>query len=75
MTLDEDAVTIPEALAPAGYISAHIGKWHMPLLTAIVRLKTMRFHNLHNDRPDISMADKQRHPSLQIHTLQCEDKL
>jgi len=29
MTLDEDAVTIPEALKPLGYVSAHIGKWHM----------------------------------------------
>jgi arylsulfatase A-like enzyme len=29
MTLDEDAVTIPEALTPLGYVSAHIGKWHM----------------------------------------------
>ncbi len=24
-----DAVTIPEALAPMGYKSAHVGKWHM----------------------------------------------
>ena len=24
-----DAVTIPEALKPLGYVSAHIGKWHM----------------------------------------------
>ena len=29
MTIDEDAVTIPEALKPLGYVSAHIGKWHM----------------------------------------------
>ena len=29
MTLDEDAVTIPEALKPLGYVSAHFGKWHM----------------------------------------------
>ncbi len=29
MTIDTDAVTIPEALAPLGYASAHIGKWHM----------------------------------------------
>lgn len=29
MTLDEDAVTIAEALKPLGYDSAHIGKWHM----------------------------------------------
>jgi arylsulfatase A len=28
-TLDADAVTIPEALKPLGYVSAHIGKWHM----------------------------------------------
>ena len=27
--LDEDAVTIAEALRPLGYISAHVGKWHM----------------------------------------------
>jgi arylsulfatase A len=27
--LDEDAVTIAEALKPLGYVSAHIGKWHM----------------------------------------------
>jgi arylsulfatase A-like enzyme len=27
--LDEDAVTIAEALEPLGYVSAHIGKWHM----------------------------------------------
>ena len=29
MELDEDAVTIAEALKPLGYVSAHIGKWHM----------------------------------------------
>ena len=29
MTIDADAVTIPEALEPLGYVSAHIGKWHM----------------------------------------------
>jgi len=29
MTIDIDAVTIPEALEPLGYASAHIGKWHM----------------------------------------------
>lgn len=29
MTIDPDAVTIPEALKPLGYVSAHIGKWHM----------------------------------------------
>ena len=29
MTLDTDAVTIPEALKPLGYVSAHFGKWHM----------------------------------------------
>jgi arylsulfatase A len=29
MTIDEDAVTIPEALKPLGYTSAHFGKWHM----------------------------------------------
>ncbi|BCX49239.1 sulfatase [Haloferula helveola] len=28
-TIDPDAVTIPEALAPLGYESAHFGKWHM----------------------------------------------
>ena len=28
-TIDPDAVTIPEALEPLGYVSAHIGKWHM----------------------------------------------
>ena len=29
MELDEDAVTIAEALNPLGYLSAHVGKWHM----------------------------------------------
>ena len=29
MTIDPEAVTIPEALKPLGYVSAHIGKWHM----------------------------------------------
>ncbi|MEX0988375.1 MAG: sulfatase [Bacteroidales bacterium] len=29
MTIDEDAVTIPESLKPLGYASAHFGKWHM----------------------------------------------
>lgn len=29
MTIDADAVTIPEALKPLGYACAHIGKWHM----------------------------------------------
>ena len=29
MTLDPDATTIPEALAPHGYACAHIGKWHL----------------------------------------------
>jgi arylsulfatase A len=29
MEIDEDAVTIAEALKPLGYVSAHIGKWHM----------------------------------------------
>ena len=29
MTIDPKAVTIPEALKPLGYASAHIGKWHM----------------------------------------------
>ena len=29
MSIDKDAVTIPEALKPLGYVSAHIGKWHM----------------------------------------------
>lgn len=28
-TIDPEAVTIPEALAPLGYESAHFGKWHM----------------------------------------------
>lgn len=28
-TLREEAVTIPEALAPLGYVSAHLGKWHL----------------------------------------------
>ena len=28
-TIDLEAVTIPEALKPLGYVSAHIGKWHM----------------------------------------------
>ncbi|QEG02405.1 Arylsulfatase precursor [Stieleria maiorica] len=28
-TIDPDTVTIPEALAPLGYVSAHVGKWHM----------------------------------------------
>lgn len=27
--IDPDAVTIPEALEPLGYTSAHFGKWHM----------------------------------------------
>lgn len=27
--IDKDAMTIPEALKPFGYVSAHIGKWHM----------------------------------------------
>ncbi len=27
--LDRDAVTIPKALKPLGYVSAHVGKWHM----------------------------------------------
>ncbi len=27
--LDDDAVTIAEALKPLGYASAHVGKWHM----------------------------------------------
>ncbi|WDI41571.1 sulfatase [Bremerella sp. P1] len=27
--IDPDAVTIPEALKKLGYVSAHIGKWHM----------------------------------------------
>jgi arylsulfatase A-like enzyme len=29
MTIDADAVTIPEALKPLGYVCAHFGKWHM----------------------------------------------
>ncbi|KKK69602.1 hypothetical protein LCGC14_2932390, partial [marine sediment metagenome] len=29
MTIDDDAVTIPEALNPLGYSCAHVGKWHM----------------------------------------------
>ncbi|MFC1652218.1 sulfatase-like hydrolase/transferase [Planctomycetota bacterium] len=29
MTIDTDAVTIPEALNPMGYACAHFGKWHM----------------------------------------------
>ena len=29
MEIDKDATTIPEALKPLGYVSAHIGKWHM----------------------------------------------
>ena len=29
MEIDPEAVTIPEALKPLGYVSAHIGKWHM----------------------------------------------
>ena len=29
LQLDEDAVTIAEALKPLGYVSAHVGKWHM----------------------------------------------
>ena len=29
MEIDDDAVSIPEALKPLGYVSAHIGKWHM----------------------------------------------
>jgi len=28
-SIDANAVTIPEALKPLGYVSAHIGKWHM----------------------------------------------
>ncbi|MEM8955157.1 MAG: sulfatase-like hydrolase/transferase [Verrucomicrobiota bacterium] len=28
-SLDANATTIPEALKPLGYVSAHIGKWHM----------------------------------------------
>lgn len=29
LNIDEDAVTIPEALKPLGYACAHVGKWHM----------------------------------------------
>jgi arylsulfatase A-like enzyme len=29
MTIDADALTIPEALAHLGYACAHVGKWHM----------------------------------------------
>ena len=29
MTIDEDAITIPEVLNPLGYVCAHLGKWHM----------------------------------------------
>lgn len=29
MTIDKDAVTIPEALKPLGYACGHFGKWHM----------------------------------------------
>lgn len=29
MMIDKEAVTIPEALNPLGYVCAHIGKWHM----------------------------------------------
>jgi arylsulfatase A len=29
LTIDKDAVTIPEALKPLGYACAHVGKWHM----------------------------------------------
>ncbi|MEX0983081.1 MAG: sulfatase [Bacteroidales bacterium] len=29
MTIDEDAVTIPKALNPLGYVCAHLGKWHV----------------------------------------------
>lgn len=28
-SLDPDAVTIPEVLNPMGYVSAHLGKWHL----------------------------------------------
>lgn len=28
-SLDADALTIPESLKPLGYVSAHLGKWHM----------------------------------------------
>ncbi|QTN32079.1 sulfatase-like hydrolase/transferase [Akkermansiaceae bacterium] len=29
MTIDPGTATIPEVLKPLGYVSAHIGKWHM----------------------------------------------
>jgi arylsulfatase A len=29
LTIDKDAVTIPEVLKPLGYACAHVGKWHM----------------------------------------------
>jgi len=29
LEIDKDAVTIAKALKPMGYVSAHIGKWHM----------------------------------------------
>jgi arylsulfatase A len=29
LSIDADAETIPEALRPLGYVSAHVGKWHM----------------------------------------------
>jgi arylsulfatase A len=29
MTIDPDTGTIPEALKPLGYVSAHISTWHM----------------------------------------------
>src|SRR6056297_1233439 len=29
LTIDTGATTIPEALEPHGYASAHLGKWHM----------------------------------------------
>ena len=29
MNIDKEAITIPEALKPLGYVSAHLGKWHM----------------------------------------------
>jgi len=28
-TIDPETMTIPEALKPLGYVSAHVGKWHM----------------------------------------------
>ena len=34
-SLASDALTIPEALKPLGYVSAHIGKWHMYTLSLI----------------------------------------